>query len=305
LPKKQRAEPHASWVPLRQAVFKFGMTADDEAAAIHEKPFREFDESASSLELLRQMTIEAEESASVPFSRLQLAKMLLEKSGAHRVVIDPTASTFSFDFGSSSTAYAGTPWAILAEQKTSTEPPEDEEGFVRVGSKEAARSSERYQAVRFVTGLIWHQFMLRAFDRAVSAGSVVLYARTPTIADDFMRMPATAWPILAERVDWQSGTAVAPDGTVYWSLMGDQPHTMAAPTELAAASSEPAMAGRGAIAQGIREAITMLWPSGIPRGLKAKDRDNQILNWLKSKGYSFPGDNSLPRQVQRALKPPA
>jgi hypothetical protein len=58
------------------------------------------------------------------------------------------------------------------------------------------------------------------------------------------------------------------------------------------------------IDRGIREAISELWPDGIP-SLTAKDRDQKILEWLKARGYSIPQGKGLPRAVQRAMKPPA
>ena len=54
---------------------------------------------------------------------------------------------------------------------------------------------------------------------------------------------------------------------------------------------------------GIHEAIAALWPSGIPKGLKAKDRDKRIADWLKQDGRSVPSGSGLARAVQRALKP--
>jgi hypothetical protein len=238
LPKEQWEESQPGWMPLRQAVFQFGMTDDDEA--VHDKPLPNLSEfQASSSELLRQWAVAFEASATAPSSRLQLEEMLLKKSGADRVEIDLTASTFSFEFGKS--VYGGTPWAILEEQKTTAEPLDDEEGFIRIGAKEAARLNQRYQAIRRATGLAWHQFMLRTFDRAVLAGTVVLYARSPTITDDFVGLPATAWAVLTV-IDWANGTAIAPDGTVYWSLMGGQPATMA-DSDDAAAKAVGAMIG--------------------------------------------------------------
>jgi hypothetical protein len=64
------------------------------------------------------------------------------------------------------------------------------------------------------------------------------------------------------------------------------------------------------IDDGVREAMVTLWsPSGVPpRGLKAKNRDNQILGWLKRNKRSVPeGNHGLAKAVQRvmkSLKPP-
>jgi hypothetical protein len=53
----------------------------------------------------------------------------------------------------------------------------------------------------------------------------------------------------------------------------------------------------------IREAISTLWPDGVPIGLRAKDRDNRILEYLHNRGLSAPKGSGLARAVQRAMKP--
>jgi hypothetical protein len=59
----------------------------------------------------------------------------------------------------------------------------------------------------------------------------------------------------------------------------------------------------GSVFGGIREAIAALWPSGIPKSLKAKDRNNRIADWLKQNGRSVPsGSSGLAKAVQRTLK---
>jgi hypothetical protein len=57
------------------------------------------------------------------------------------------------------------------------------------------------------------------------------------------------------------------------------------------------------VQEGVLEAIGALWPNGIPRSLRSKERDNKIYKWLneneKSVSLSF---SSLERAVQRVLK---
>lgn len=54
----------------------------------------------------------------------------------------------------------------------------------------------------------------------------------------------------------------------------------------------------------IRKALSALWPGVIPPPLKAKERNQKIVEWLKAQGCSIPqGINGLPRAVQRAMKP--
>jgi hypothetical protein len=54
----------------------------------------------------------------------------------------------------------------------------------------------------------------------------------------------------------------------------------------------------------ISEAISSLWPQGIPRHVRADDRDAKIKQYLVDKKYDVPNsDGALRKAVQRALKP--
>jgi hypothetical protein len=234
----QWPEAQAGWIPLRQAVFKFGMTEDDEAASIHDKPFlglsKDIFEQPDSLhqKLKNREANDAEiaKRATTPFSRRQLTKMLKENSGAHSAEIEPTTLTFSFDFTDpsrrGSTGFGGPPWSILCEPQDmdiSAEPLLVAEalssgvGLVRMGPEEAERSRRERRLIRTATGLVFRQFMLRDFDRAVSTGAALLYARTPGVSAPFRRLPADVWQLL-EVSDWHSGTAIAPDSVAFWSI---------------------------------------------------------------------------------------
>jgi hypothetical protein len=72
-------------------------------------------------------------------------------------------------------------------------------------------------------------------------------------------------------------------------------------TSLASPSASSARKRKRPIEDGIKEAITALWENNIPQGLRPKERDNKIAEWLKSKNYSVP--SGLARAVQRAIKP--
>jgi hypothetical protein len=67
-----------------------------------------------------------------------------------------------------------------------------------------------------------------------------------------------------------------------------------------AAASTPSEIGSGAISDGILLAIDDLWPDEIPKGLRAKDRNKKILEWLKDNKKSIPTD--LSKAVQRVLR---
>ena len=58
--------------------------------------------------------------------------------------------------------------------------------------------------------------------------------------------------------------------------------------------------GSGAKALGVKKAMVHLWPEGPPDGLSAKDRNNQVRNYLTEKKLSVPTD--LARAIQRALR---
>ena len=206
-------EPAADWLPLRKAVFIFGVAADDMATDLDDKQFDKLTDA------------EIAEISATPFSIDRLTQMLEEKSGAARAEINSRTLTFSFAFvDNGATSISGLPWTILSEDiAVNFDPPvaaetaTTAEGFVRIDDEQAARQSNRYRAVRDATGLVWRQFMVRAFDRAVSSGVVLLYARRQSVSADFEQLPADAWPLL-EVADWQNGVAVAPDGTTYWSI---------------------------------------------------------------------------------------
>jgi hypothetical protein len=136
-------------------------------------------------------------------------------------------SVFSFFFtGNGSTLIGGPPWTILndpGDAAVATDPPIDTEtltnaeSFVRMDDEQAAHQSKRFRAIREATGLVWRQFMLRAFDHAVSTGAIRLYARRQAVSAGYEQFPNDVWPLL-EVADWQNGVAIAPDGTTYWSF---------------------------------------------------------------------------------------
>ncbi len=155
-PKRQWPEPQADWLPLSQAIFRIGIGDGPGSRARHEKP-------------LQELTLN------------ELATMLREKSHASEAEIDPVNATFLFSFhtpGRDVSRMGGAPWAILgnfADNAINSDPRLDaealfnKEGFVRIGDDDAARYAKQLDAVRKATSLVWRQFMLRAFDRAISA----------------------------------------------------------------------------------------------------------------------------------------
>src|ERR1700738_1264031 len=162
-------------------------------------------------------------------SEHQLTELLEKESGARSAKISQETATFTFHFvrvGGGASVTRGRPWAISRKQQGTAvrvDPQIEAEalfsthGLMRIGDEEAKTNREEFDAIRKATGLVWRQFMLDAFDRAVSAETAILYARPRTLLAKFERLPADAWPLL-KVMDWQNGVAFAPDGTAYWSI---------------------------------------------------------------------------------------
>jgi hypothetical protein len=283
LSKKQWAQPEVDWLPLSQAVFTFGVAEDGISGDLHDKPFDELTEA------------EIAETYATPFSVRKLTRMLEEKTGARKAEINPTSSTFSFSFDFDG-VISGPPWAIIEEPRetaASSDPRVNAEalfntkGFVRIGDAEAVRHAEQLDAVRKATGLVWRQFMLRAFDRAVSTGAVVLFARIQAVSAPFERLPADVWPLL-NVVDWQHGLAVAPDRTAYWSIHVRPPLADQAAVVRSATLRRP---GRNRAGM----AIAKIYPNGIP---DSATEPNSIVcrkvgNWLKDQGMPGVSDATI------------
>jgi hypothetical protein len=229
LSKKKWAQPEADWVPLKQAVFRFGVTEDSNSTNFPDKPFHELTEA------------EIAESSGSPSALGELTKMLKERTGAYEAKIDLDKCTFSFSFhsaGGGASCMGGPPWTILQElgdaavnidPRLNANALFNKEG-VRIREDKSARYAKENDAVREATGLVWRQFVLRAFNRVVSTGAVLLYARVGAVSARFERLPVDVWPIL-DVVDWENGVAIAPDHTAYWSIYAECVTTSAAECE--------------------------------------------------------------------------
>ena len=90
-------------------------------------------------------------------------------------------------------------------------------GLVRVGDEEAAIGLREHGAVRRATGLVWRQYMLREFDRAVAANEIALFARVGSAIAPFKALPSDVWPLLTI-LDWQNAIARDPEGLLFYSL---------------------------------------------------------------------------------------
>jgi hypothetical protein len=179
--KQQWAEPQPNWLPLRQAVL-----------------------AADSVD--------------------KLAEYLKREARASHVQVDSLRLIFSFNFGDGTDQFriSGPPWEIVARKTRDARDIDIEDVFeIYAGPEEAAklRQISRSMAVRRISArkvveAVWCE--LRAtFDRKVSRQIVSLYSR-PDLKSPFAPLPPDVWRYLD--VDWKSGKAIAPDGTVFWSI---------------------------------------------------------------------------------------
>jgi hypothetical protein len=196
-------KPQSKWLPLRQAVFRFGIGPDSG------HPQTEFFSYAAFLESKNSPGPQREALSVTARSLQDLAEILREKSGADFVEINQTATEPNFVFTwRDGLCIGGSPWAILAEPIVDRAPPAKMPPNMRLATaKEQALWSGRCEAVRAATSLVWHQFMVRHFSRVVSAGAAVLYARPQTLTADFAPLPPMCGPSLRwliGKTEWRS-----------------------------------------------------------------------------------------------------
>jgi hypothetical protein len=224
----ESAAPTADWIPIGRAVFRFGI-ADSDSSTAAETPA--IGASLFSIEAFKQSR--SGDGASIreianykpkPPSLEELTEFLQDKTQARWVEIDQEAGRFGFGFvvpGGGATAQSAVPWdpdvPVAIDPRIEAEALFNKVGLVRVGDEHAAHAVRQNKAVREAIGLVWRRYMLPAFDRAVSAGRVALYARVQSPAAPLKRLPADVWPIL-KVLDWQYGIARDLEGTIYYSI---------------------------------------------------------------------------------------
>jgi hypothetical protein len=289
--RQEWAEPEVDWITLGKATFKFAVAENGQPSNVQQKPLAELTDA----EIL--------EATKGSISQIQLTELLKNQSGAQSAEVDQGTASFTFSFihvGGGASVIGGTPWAILREAKSLNIDPRIEaealfatEGIVRIRDEDAEKNAKQYAAVRRATGLVWRQYMLVAFDRAVASGAVLLYARHQTISAKFKRLPADAWPLL-DVIDWQNGTAISPDGTAYWSL-----HAALARKETLAAKSH--VGSRRPARERARQATNNLYPKGIPDPATEPNKTlcHKVQRWLKENGMPEAGNDSILRAAGR------
>jgi hypothetical protein len=235
--KSEWPEPQAGWIPIGKAVFRFGIAdTDAPTSQVPAAPADLFSvetfERSKGREGVSKIGYEPEQP-----TLEYLTELLRKNADASKAEIDREEGKFLFSFtlsGGGAACHGGTPWAILREPDESLKlNPRLEallnnsglasdyeapyEGFARISNDEAAEGARQSEGARLATGLVWRRLMLPAFDRAVKAGRVKLFARAPSPRDDFQTLPSDIWPQL-EVVDWEHGVACDMQGTLYSSI---------------------------------------------------------------------------------------
>jgi hypothetical protein len=209
------ADPVPGWLPLNKAVF--AVCAAIKNGEIGKVPtFDEWSKARTELtadQFKEWKRRQSPEIRSVSFSQHKLTEMLKEKSGAIDAEIDPAAATFSFR-AADGTLFGGSPWRLLEEEAQEASP-----RLIISDTEEVRRQKQFFGNIRAAAGLVWRQFMVREFNRVVSAGGVTLFGRLNAVSAPFERLSGDIWPLL-EVADWTNGIAVgpAPDTTVFWSI---------------------------------------------------------------------------------------
>jgi hypothetical protein len=291
-------EPQADWLPLGKAVFRFGVACDGNFNATNEEP----------------LLIESEmaEGGVRPFTLGELAEVLKQNAGADDAEIDTIKGTFSFVFHSprGASMMGGPPWATLdyppnavpiADPRLYAEALFNKVGFVRVDDEDAARYAKQVDGARKATTLVWRQFMIRAFDHAVSAMRVKLYGRIRIASAPFQRLPSDIWPIL-NIVDWQNGIACDPEGIPYFSIHAESTYRKPPVHSIAAVET----AATRALALQLRSNSELTRTEAATwcdtAGFKLTDRGFQSRVWPRARAQAGLADRAPPGRKRKSSR---
>ena len=286
-PHRQLSKPKAGWLPLPKAVFRFGV-ADEWDAAAKNIP-----------------TSRAMEAGALSLPRLEAT--LKEVSGAAIVEIDLALCTFVFQFLDGGSTWAGPPWELLKQidgAKISADPRADAEalfnkrGLVKVSAEEAEKARLEFEAVRKAIGLVWRQFMLREFDRAIAANEIALFARVDSAIAPFAAVPPDVWRMLTI-LDWQEAIARDPEGLLFYSL-----HAQRARVTISTAHDENAairaLATELANNPDLKRADAKAWCEGT--GFKLPDRGFRFRVWPKARERAGLPETAPPGRKAKSVR---
>ncbi len=165
-----------------------------------------------------------------------LCELLKSNTKARSAEIDLEATSFRFTFHTKATGAAcvgGPPWELIKEVKKGARKRRAADSKAVVGSgfkivrKVDPAAISQHRLIRAAASLVWHQYMLRDFDRAVAAGTVNIWARVGHLQSGFSALAPDIWPLLTI-VDWVNGVAIGPNDAVYYSLHGSRASTVVA-----------------------------------------------------------------------------
>ena len=217
---KSIRRPKNDWLPIARAVFSLygaGRTWDTDTTAG-----------------LGRLTSRRQESRGL--NHADLCELLRSNTKARSAEIDSATTSFRFTFhtkGAGAVCMGGPPWELIKEVKTAISKKRAADnkaatgsGFKLVNHIDPA-AIVQHRLIRASAGLVWHQYMLRDFDRAVAAGTVIVWARVGHLQSGFSPLAPDIWPLLTI-VDWINGVAIGPDEVVYYSLHGSRARTAVA-----------------------------------------------------------------------------
>lgn len=220
----------------------------------------------------------------------ELKEILRGFSGADAVEIDDYKLIFKYsipDRGSES--YIGYPWMWPTD-------------FTRFELGLDPRQENICKAIR----LVWSRDTLRALDRAIATGAIVLHAKQGSILSHFEPLPAEVWPLL-DIIDWQHGGAIAPDNSRVWALHGEVRKETVEGKLAPASEASVAQAihhvneisdTTGAKRPNVNEMIAPVLAELARHGVKASK--NFIQNVAKSKFPDARSKAGRPRRVQQS-----
>jgi len=284
---RQVSKPKAGWLPLPKAVFRFGAADEREAAA--------------------KNSLMSGATEAVATSLPQLQAILKEASGAANVDIDATKCTFVFQFSHNGSTWGGPPWALLENidgARPGHDPRADGEAvfnkadLVRASAEEVEIGLREFDAVRRATGLVWRQFMLREFDRAIAANEIALFARVGSAIAPFESLPSDVWPLLTV-LDWQDAIACDPERLLFYSL-----HVQRARVTVSTVRDENAaireLAAELAHNPDLKRADAEAWCE--KSGFKLPHRAFRFRVWPKARGRAGLPETALPGAKRKSVR---
>lgn len=222
-------------------------------------------------------------------TRQALNELLTKTSRAPNAEIDWDALKFCIAFppGPSLRRH---PWTIIENVRRAVPSPS--------GPLPMTELEDLLQRALTAANAVWRDTMLAGFNRAASAGSILLYGRLEKMVSPFIRLPSDIW-LQIEVHDWVNGNAKAADGTDIWSIHAS-----------VAAKSPKSKLGRKPLYDQDQingEVVRILkkkgrpTPSGDPGWQAMADLERLVRTFCQRTTGSEPSKSTCQTLVQRAL----